>query len=163
SSSRIEPLITQGRMVQANALLGFPYSVSGVIVHGFRRGSELLKIPTANLEVDYEYVLPEIGVYAGLVMVENNLYPAMINVGKNPTFNNQTMTVEAHILDFDRDIYDRKARFFFLEKTRGEIKFDHFNQLKDQLHQDIQATRQVLKSHGEMIDAARNIWLKVSL
>lgn len=158
ASSRIEPLIIQGRLKEANSLLGFPYSVSGTIVHGFRRGTDLLEIPTANLDVDYEYVLPEVGVYAGLVFVNGEFYPSMINIGKNPTFDNDKLTVEAHLLDFDEDIYDHQARYFFLEKTRGEFRFDSFQELKDQLHQDVHTTRQVLKGHNEMIQMAKEVW-----
>lgn len=160
STSRIEPLIEKGDILKANELLGYLYSVNGVIEHGFRRGSELLKIPTANLKVDPEYILPRTGVYSGYVLVDDVLHKAMINVGKNPTFNNQNLTIEAHILDFNQDIYDKESRFYFYDLIREERKFDSFMDLKNQLFKDIDTTRENLNKDSKLMISTKNIWNK---
>lgn len=159
SSSRIEPCILSGKLDVANDLLGYMYSVSGVIVHGFKRGSSLLKIPTANLDVDLEYLIPSNGVYAGFVSIDSTLYGAMINVGNNPTFENAQITIEAHIFDFDQDIYDKKVRFFFLKKTRNDIKFKDFNALKTQLFSDIDICKNEIKKHRNLVFNTAQIWV----
>lgn len=73
----------------ANELLGYMYSIEGVIEHGFKRGSTLLNFPTANLGANPDYLVPSSGVYAGFVCVNDTLYGSMINVGNNPTFENK--------------------------------------------------------------------------
>ena len=160
SSSRIEPCIEKGDMECANELLGYPYSISGTIGHGYRRGTNLLEIPTANLDYNEEYVLPQVGVYAGFILLDQMIYPTMINVGNNPTFGNHELSIEAHILDFNQNIYDKPARYFFLEKIRDEIQFDHFEQLKDQLHQDIQTSKMALSKYQKQKEQIHSIWIK---
>ena len=146
SSSRIEPLIRNGQMEEANQMLNTWYSIEGVIVQGYRRGSQLMNIPTANLEMSESYVLPGVGVYSGYMLYEGRMYEAMINVGKNPTFQNKKLTIEAHILDFSKNIYDANVRFFFVTKIREEARFDSFLELKEQLKKDIQTTHKVLQN-----------------
>lgn len=141
SSSRIEPLIRSGNVEEANRLLDTYYSIQGVIEHGFHRGNDLLQIPTANLSLQESYVLPGVGVYAGYMLYDGQLYQAMINVGKNPTFSNQMLTIEAHILDFSQDIYGKQVRYFFVSKIRDEIKFPGIEALRYQLLSDIETTR----------------------
>lgn len=160
STSRIEPLIEKGEVKKANDLLGYIYSIQGVIEHGFRRGTDLLKIPTANLKVDPEYIIPRTGVYAGYVKIQNKFHKAMINVGKNPTFDNKDQTIEAHIIDFDEDIYDQKARFYFYDLIREEMKFASFEDLKNQLHQDVETTRHELEQESNLMQMTKNIWNK---
>ena len=160
STSRIEPNIINGHMILANQLLGYIYSVSGTIEHGFKRGSNLLCIPTANLKVDDEYILPKTGVYCGYVFVNKTYYKAMINVGNNPTFDNQKLTIEAHLLDFNEDIYDCISRFFFYTLIREEVKFEDFQHLKQQLLQDIETTRLKLEKDSQLYKNTQNIWNK---
>ncbi|MGN1277004.1 MAG: bifunctional riboflavin kinase/FAD synthetase, partial [Floccifex sp.] len=137
STSRIEPLIMNGKIKEANELLGYLYSIQGKVVHGYKRGSDILQIPTANLEVEKEYILPANGVYAGLVYVNHQFHKAMINIGKNPTFENKKKSIEAHIIDFNEDIYDKTVRFFFIDYLRSEQKFSCIQELKNQLLFDI--------------------------
>lgn len=160
SSSRIEPLIEQGKLEVANALFGFIYSIYGKVVHGFKRGSSILHIPTANLAPNKEYVLPKPGVYAGAVSVDLNMYIAMINIGSNPTFENELVTIEAHILDFNKNIYDKHARFYFYSRIRDEIKFNSIDQLKTQLHEDIDTTRQTMMNNIEILEVTAKTWNK---
>ncbi|MGM9947229.1 bifunctional riboflavin kinase/FAD synthetase [Floccifex sp.] len=147
STSRIEPLIMNGKMKEANELLGYIYSISGKVVHGFKRGSQILQIPTANLEVENEYILPANGVYAGLVFVNNQFHKAMINIGNNPTFENTKKSIEAHIIDFNANIYDSIVRFFFVDYLRSEQKFDSVQALKNQLLSDIEQSQKRLKEN----------------
>lgn len=136
SSSRIEALIEAGQVEKAAWLLGRYYSIEGSIVHGYRRGTTLLQFPTANLELFDKYVLPADGVYFGFVYVKKEYWPAMINIGTNPTFENRRVTIEAHIFDFHEDIYHVHARFFFCRRIRPVQKFSSIDELKAQLQKD---------------------------
>ena len=158
SSSRIEPFICSGKIEKANQLLGYLYSIQGKVVHGFQRGSSLLNIPTANLASQSEYLLPSSGVYAGFVLVDSTLYGAMINVGNNPTFENEEVTVEANIFDFDKDIYDKEVRFFFLCKTRSEIKFNSFEELKKQLQSDVRTCKNAIQNNPYLLKKTCQLW-----
>lgn len=160
SSSSIEPYICGGKIDKANQNLGYIYSMSGTIEHGYKRGSELLNIPTANLKVDNEYLIPSPGVYAGYVSIEDILYGAMINVGNNPTFENKKVTVEAYIFDFNADIYDKNVRFFFQTKTRNEIKFNSFLELKEQLHKDIGTCKKIIQNNPYLLNRTCQLWNK---
>ena len=160
SSSRIEPLIQSGKIDLANELLSYMYSIEGCIEHGFKRGSTLLNFPTANLGVDPDYLVPSSGVYAGFVCVKDTLYGAMINVGNNPTFENKKVSIEAHIFDFDQDIYDEHVRFFFLKKTRNEIRFDGFEALKKQLQSDILTCKKVILQDSKYVARTASRWDK---
>ena len=158
SSSRIEPLIQSGKIDLANDLLGYMYSIEGIVEHGFKRGSTLLKFPTANLGANPDYLVPSSGVYAGFVYVDDTFYGAMINVGNNPTFENKKVSIEAHIFDFDQDIYDQRVRFFFLKKTRNEICFNGFEELKKQLESDIITCKKVILKEMKYIQKTATLW-----
>ena len=145
SSTRIENLIRSGNIEEANELLDTYYSMAGIVGQGFQRGRKLLGIPTANLDLQEAYVVPAVGVYTGYMLYEGILYPAMINVGKNPTFENVNMTIEAHVLDFSKMIYGADVRFFFVSKIRDEMKFNSLQGLRNQLLLDIETTRLELK------------------
>ncbi len=158
SSSRIEPLICGGKVDKANQNLGYIYSLHGIIEHGFKRGSKLLDIPTANLKVDEEYLIPSPGVYAGYVSVKDRLYGAMINVGNNPTFENKKVTIEAYIFDFNENIYNLDVRFYFQKKTRNEIKFNSFLDLKDQLNRDIVTCKKAIQENPYLLNRTCELW-----
>ena len=160
SSSRIEPYIKEGKVYKASQLLGYIYSISGVVVHGFQRGSHLLNVPTANLLYNPEYVLPKVGVYAGYALVHNVMYKAMINVGKNPTFDNEELTIEGYILDFNQDIYDQNIRFFFYHFIREEMKFNSIDDLKNQLYKDIQTTKTICSMEDDLLLKTSKLWIK---
>lgn len=157
SSSRIESLIREGDVFKANELLGYLYSLKGTVVHGFKRGRDL-GCPTANLDVSKEAVLPKNGVYAGFVEVGQDLLPAMINVGYNPTFNNQSVTVEANVLNADLDLYGKTTRFFFASRLRGEVRFDSLDELKEQLKLDAKNTLLVLPQSKPLFARTAKLW-----
>lgn len=145
SSTRIEALIRHGDVEEADRLLGTYYSIAGTVVSGFQRGSRLLQTPTANLDPDPEYVLPARGVYAGLAEAQGSLYPAMINIGKNPTFGNRQVSIEANLLNADLSLYGQPVRFFFAARLRPEMKFDGAGALEAQLGKDRENTIRILK------------------
>lgn len=158
SSSRIEPLICSGDMLEANTLFGFVYSISGTIVHGFKRGSSLLGFPTANLAPNPEYIIPMVGVYSGMAMIDDKLYGAMINIGKNPTFENKKLTIEANIFDWSEDLYGKKVRYYFLNFIRKEKKFHSPAELVEQLKQDIRQSKKDLQQYERLVRTTASIW-----
>lgn len=142
SSSTIERLIEIGKMKECYEQLGRHYSIHGKVIHGSHVGSTKLGFPTANLQMDENYLIPKKGVYSGTVMIHDKIYKAMINVGNNPTMNYQMNTsIEAHIIDFNENIYDEKITFYFHDYMREEKKFNSLEELIAQLKYDIQFVR----------------------
>lgn len=147
SSTRVEAAIREGQVAQAAAMLGQDYSVAGTVVKGYQRGSRLLAVPTANLQPDPGYIIPKSGVYAGYVLSGTTLYPAMINIGNNPTFGNRKQSMEAFLFGFSGDLYGAGLRFFFSFYLRPEQKFESVQALQAQLEQDAKQTLNVLQDH----------------
>ena len=114
-------------------------------MHGDGRGRKI-NIPTANIDYPKDKVIPANGVYATWAWVGGERYPAASNIGINPTFtpDKQTPNVEAHILDFDRDLYDQEVKLEFVERLRDELKFDSVEALLEKIHEDITQTRKIL-------------------
>lgn len=158
SSTRIEKLLRAGLVEKAGYLLGYYYSIPGVVVHGYRRGSDLFNMPTANLQPEPGYVMPAKGVYAGYVFDGTAFHPAMMNVGTNPTFHNETISIEAHIFDYDQNLYGRIVRFFFAVRLRPEIRFDSIEALKDQLTKDQRRSLEVLDSSANLLAQTVDLW-----
>lgn len=136
-SSAIREMIRYGDVDHAAKFLGRPYSLSGTVVHGAARG-RLLSFPTANLHLDYENkLIPENGVYAVDVIVQNEVFKGMLNIGFKPTFETgQAFTIEVNIFDFNREIYEEKIKVLFKKRLRSEKKFDSKEALVAQLEVD---------------------------
>ena len=145
SSTRIRDLIKAGKVWDVRPLMDRFYVIRGEVVHGMDRGGKLLGFPTANMEVRDE-LTPKPGVYAVWVEVEGELYKGVTNIGFNPTFGNEVMSVETHILDFDADIYGWDIRLNFVARLRGEKKFNGLDELKAQIAEDISLAHQILDS-----------------
>lgn len=147
SSSRIRGLLEAGKVDQTASLLGRSYSLSGTVERGDGRGRHL-GIPTANLAVSKELVVPSAGVYAGHVVVNGKKYMAVSNIGVRPTFEVEVLAprVEAHILDFDSDIYGQEIKLIFLAHLRDEQPFPNADALVAQIKTDIIHTRQILSN-----------------
>jgi riboflavin kinase / FMN adenylyltransferase len=145
SSSRIRDLIGDGQVELAAALLGRPTWLEGTVVRGDGRGRGL-GFATANLEPLDRSVLPGRGVYAGRAHLPSSSHPAAISVGYNPTFTDsrEAVRVEAHLLDFDRDIYGAPLRLEFARRLRDEERFGTVEDLIAQLHRDVQQTRELV-------------------
>jgi riboflavin kinase / FMN adenylyltransferase len=139
SSSHIRGLVAAGEVDQAAEFLGGPFLFEGEVVPGDQRGREL-GMPTANLVPDDAYVMPGHGVYAGWA----NGHPAAVNVGVRPTFETgRGVVVEAHLLDFDGDLYGQTLRIAFLERLRGEKRFDSVDELVAQMKRDVEDARRI--------------------
>lgn len=144
SSSRTRALITSGEMEQAALLLGRPFDIDGVVVHGDGRGKDL-GYPTANLECDPLVARPPRGVYAGRLRVKGSWFRAAISVGVNLTFGGEPgvspVRIEAFVLDMDQEIYGDEVRLEFWKRLRDELKFDSIEGLIEQMGRDVEDTR----------------------
>lgn len=137
SSSLIRQLLRAGEVCKANEFLASPFFLIGTVIHGQQRGKKL-GIPTANLHVMPEKILPREGVYMGRIAIGSRIKNAVVNVGFNPTFSNIDLSVEAHILDFDEDIYGQTVKLEILRRIRDERKFESVDELIAQIHSDIE-------------------------
>ena len=120
----------------------------GRVVRGYHRGREI-GFPTANVSVAPPRVVPGDGVYITRARVGGETFAAATNIGKNPTFDNPVRSVEAFILDFDRDIYEQNLELEFLERLRGEEKFDGVEALVAQISRDVERTRTFFASRSD--------------
>ena len=142
SSTRIRRLVTEGRVDEAAALLGHHYFIDGTVSRGAGRGREL-GFPTANLCTDNE-LLPPSGVYATLVTVDGVVRPSITNVGLRPTFGDvDRVTIEAHVFDFDRDLYDQPLRLSFVQRLRDERAFPDVDALRAQIEADCRSAQRL--------------------
>lgn len=139
SSSTIRALLQKGQVEEAARLLGRYYALSGLVVEGFRRGAKL-GFPTANVRVDHE-IVPREGVYAVRAEWEGRQYPGVANVGRNPTFGNDSLSVEVHLLDFEGDLYGARLDVVFVARIRDERKFVSVDELAAQIACDVQQAR----------------------
>jgi riboflavin kinase/FMN adenylyltransferase len=144
SSSHIRGLELAGEVAEANRLLGASFQIRGTVVHGDERGRQL-GFPTANLVPDEALVCPGHGVYA--CVAESDLFgrrAAAVSIGVRPTFNTgRGELIEAYILDFDGDLYGSELRLDFLDRLRGERRFENPTALIEQMHQDVERTREI--------------------
>lgn len=139
SSSLIRKTILAGDVTTAANALGRPHRISGTVGEGARRGTKL-GFPTANLG-DIVQLIPADSVYAGRAMVDDRTFAAAISIGSNPTFDGQSRQVEAHLLDFDGDLYGNHLVIDFVERIRGQLRFDTVDALREQIARDIDAVR----------------------
>jgi riboflavin kinase/FMN adenylyltransferase len=149
SSSHIRGLVLAGEISEANRLLGAPFQLSGEVVRGDARGREL-GFPTANLVPDEALACPGHGVYACLAGGSQPLaaaVPAAVSIGVRPTFNTgRGELIEAYLLDFDGDLYGEQLRLDFLERLRGERRFESPAALIEQMHRDVERTREIAQA-----------------
>ena len=132
----IRRLVAAGDLREAARLLGRPFTVEGVVVAGDRRG-KLLGFPTANLEVAAEQALPPRGIYVGSALGHR----AAISIGVNPHYGGTTLRVEAHLLDFDGDLYGQRLVVELWAHLRDEARFDSEQELVDAIAVDCGNTR----------------------
>jgi riboflavin kinase/FMN adenylyltransferase len=146
SSTRIRGLLLAGEVAAAAKLLGRPHEVRGVVQHGDKRGRGL-GFPTANVGVPDDILLPADGIYAGWYeRSDGSVHPAAISLGRRPTFYDEAhlSLLECHLLDFDGDLYGESAKVRFVERLRGEIKFDAVDDLVEQMGRDVEQVRKIL-------------------
>ncbi len=137
-STNIRNLVKKGDIKLANELLGHSYTISGIVEKGLGNGRKM-GFPTANISYSDEKLLPADGVYYGKMLG----FDAVINVGKNPTFDAKKRTVEAHIPDFSKDIYGEFCVVEFLEKIRDDIKFNSIENLIMQINKDLDYVKEM--------------------
>jgi riboflavin kinase / FMN adenylyltransferase len=143
SSSHIRGLVGAGEVEEAARLLGGPFELSGEVMPGDKRGREL-GFPTANLIPDERLACPGHGVYA----CKAGEHPAAVSIGVRPTFQTgRAELIEAYLLDFDGDLYGSTLRLTFLQRLRGERRFENADALIEQMHRDVQHTREVTAAH----------------
>lgn len=143
SSSRIRRALAGGDMVEVNGCLGRPFCVGGEVMLGDQRG-RTLGFPTANLDVWKKQLLPAHGVYATYATLNGERYQAATNVGVRPTVNDRKLLVEAHLLDFDREIYGETLSLEFITRIRDEHKFSNLGDLTRQIRTDVATVRDTL-------------------
>jgi len=145
SSTEIRKLVSVGNVTEAARLLGHPYSLRGPVIRGDGRGRKI-GVPTANIDYPREKIVPAMGIYAGWACLANKRHMAAISIGINPTFtpDKQIPSVEAHILDFDEDIYGEDLKIEFIARLRDELKFDSVDALVEQIWKDVEETRKIL-------------------
>ena len=143
SSSRIRESLRQGDASMASEMLGRAYALEGTVVAGDGRG-RAIGVPTANLAVWDEQLVPANGVYAAWLKLGGDRYMAATNIGLRPTFAGDKVTIEAHLLDFSGDIYGERAELRFEQRLRAEQRFNGLEELVAQIDKDIAATRRIL-------------------
>lgn len=142
SSTLTRNAILEGRVKEAAAYLGRPYNLGGVVIVGHRRGKDL-GFPTANLRPD-KALAPAGGIYAVRVLFEGKTHQGVLNIGFNPTFADNALSIEAHIFDFDEDIYGKRLDILFIDRIRNEMKFDGPARLVEQIRRDVETARNIL-------------------
>ena len=162
SSTRVRAELAAGDVAAAAASLGRPHAVEGVVVAGNRRGGPVLGMPTANLDLPAGIAIPADGVYAGHLTDELPegsgepqggapvgrpvARPAAVSVGTNPPFGSERRRVEAHVLDFDGDLYGHRVSVGFAHRLRGQAVFADVEELAAQMHADVDQARRLLTS-----------------
>ncbi|WP_312078449.1 bifunctional riboflavin kinase/FAD synthetase [Chryseobacterium sp.] len=141
SSTKVRNALLEANILDANEMLGYSYSVSGVVAHGKKIG-RTIGYPTANIKTDSIKLLPKKGAYIVEVFVKNQFYKGMLSVGTNPTVNGEKLTVEVYILDFDEDIYDKNITVKFRDFLHEEIKFEGLEKLIERLDEDKRLTEE---------------------
>jgi riboflavin kinase/FMN adenylyltransferase len=145
SSTEIRKLIEVGNVSEAARLMGHPYSLHGTVIHGDARG-RTINVPTANISYSHDKMIPANGIYACRAYLNGQQYQAAVNIGINPTFtpDKQTPNVEAHLLDFRREIYGEDVKLQFVARLRDELKFESVTTLIEQIWRDVEQTRKIL-------------------
>lgn len=142
SSSTLRSLISEGRIPEANELMGRRYFIDGVVEPGSQRGTKI-GFPTANIRADK--LLPANGVYATLTRTAHGVFPSVTNVGERPTIDDgRSLTVETYLLDQSQDLYGQPIRVFFVEMLRPEVKFKDMDHLRVQIAADAERARELL-------------------
>ena len=142
SSTRVRRLVSEGRVDEAGALLGHHYFIDGTVTRGAGRGRGI-GFPTANLTTENE-LIPPAGVYATTATIGGIVHPSITNIGMRPTFGDvDKLTVETHVFDFDKDLYDSRIRLAFVQRMRDERPFPDVDALRAQIEADARSARRL--------------------
>ena len=144
SSTRIKDYIKSGEIKKAKILLGHAITISGRVISGKGRGRKLLNFATANIETPSDKILPVNGVYLVEIKIDNKKYYGLMNIGIKPTFKESERTIEVHIINFNKKIYNKKVVVNILKKIREEKYFKHPSLLKKQIEDDILTANKII-------------------
>jgi riboflavin kinase/FMN adenylyltransferase len=147
SSTAIRKALSDGDVHRVKRLAGRSFSLQGHVVAGSGRGVAL-GFPTANLDIGPEQALPADGVYASWVSIDGGTFPSLTNIGTNPTFGDNRRAVEVYIVDYESDLYGREIEIEFVERLRGEKRFDSIEELKKQITEDVKRGIALLNAKG---------------
>jgi riboflavin kinase/FMN adenylyltransferase len=142
SSTAIRQMIINGNIREANKLLGRFFEVSGTVVPGRKRGTGL-GFPTANIQMP-SITSPKTGVYAVEAEVDGKIYGGAANLGYNPTFGENDLSLEAHLFDFDRELYGKQITVWFIDRLRDEKRFSSVDELAEQIGKDVAKAKKIL-------------------
>jgi len=145
SSTNIRLAILEGNVGRAARMLDRPYTLHGAVVKGYRRGTGI-GFPTANIKS--EKVIPGIGVYVIIAEIDGIRYQGVLNIGYNPTFGNEELSTEVHLLDFQGDIYGKEIGISFIDRLRDERKFESSEKLVEQISRDIERAKEILAPYS---------------
>lgn len=143
SSSRIRAFLRDGEARRAANLLGRPFEIEGRVIHGFQRG-RTLGFPTINIAPNAS-ILPKIGVYAAQIIIDGAVYDGIANIGFRPTVQGSGVLLEAHIFNFDKDVYGKRVRVRLIAFVREEKRFASLEELRQNIAMDCQKVREILK------------------
>ena len=143
SSTLIRQALIQGNMKRIKKLMGHYFYLSGNVITSDRRG-RVLGFPTANLDIKPQQALPRNGIYATIAQVDSVQLPSATNIGIRPTFGKGIKTVEAHLLDYEGDLYGKEIRLEFVQKLRDEQRFPSAEELKVQIEKDVHRVKTLL-------------------
>ena len=142
SSTLIRSMVKDGEVEKAAQFLSRPFFVEGEVVRGKQNGRKM-GFPTANVDYGEDALLPKTGVYAGVTTVDGEKYKSVVNVGNNPTFNADKITIESHIFGFDADIYGKTIKVEFIKYLRENVKFSSMDELKAQIAKDAEQAKNI--------------------
>ena len=146
SSTKIREALQQGNIEKANNFLGYPYSLTGKVVHGRGLGKEW-HYPTINIHIAEDYkLIPKSGVYIIRTTIDTKVIYGIMNIGFRPTVDGREQTIEAHLLDFQGDLYEKTNQVALLYRLRDEHKFDSVNTLFEQIKKDESTARDIIKN-----------------
>lgn len=149
SSTRVRQLVEAGAVAECVAILGRQFTLQGSVVHGDKRGRQL-GFPTANLKTEKE-LLPASGVYAVKARVNGQVYDAVANIGRKPTYGGQAAGIEVHLMNYSGDLYGQQIRIFFVDRLRSERRFGSSQELSCAIAEDIKRARPLL-AQQELIE-----------
>ena len=152
SSTMIKDYINLGDIEKVKKLLGHDITISGRVISGKGRGRKLLNFATANIETPSDKILPVNGVYLVEIKIDNKKYYGLMNIGVKPTFRETERTIEVHIINFNKKIYNKKVVVNILQKIREEKYFNHPGLLKKQIEDDILIASKIIVKRNNKID-----------
>lgn len=146
SSSRVRELVSSGEVESARQILGYPYFMTGNVIHGYGRGHSL-NFPTANIDISSRNcITPAEGVYSCAVRIGNSLHAGALSLGSNPTFTEREFRCEVHIPDYNGELYGQELTVMFLTRLRGMRAFHGPEELAQQIAHDVQACSEIFNS-----------------